>query len=133
MDSIFIWSLLVIGSPILFYVLWIKGYLVISTKRANLFVGSMRGKSRCKIKFSSCSGVVKKVLIFSEISSYTFTFDNKITKGNVSIEILNKCKELKLELKPSVPTGILLVEEKERYYLVLKFDKADGEYELTWR
>ncbi|MEM1485564.1 hypothetical protein V6615_11895 [Oscillospiraceae bacterium PP1C4] len=132
MDNIFVWLLLAIGLPILFYILWIKGYLVVNTKRAILFVGSLRKKSRCKIRFLSCSGVAKKVLNFSEVRSYTFNLDSKITKGNVSIEILNKHKDIKLELKPSVTTGTLFVEEKEMYYLIFKFDKADGEYELTW-
>lgn len=132
MGNIFTGVLLVVGMPILFYLLWIKGYLVINTKRAMLFVGSIRGKDRCKIRFSACSGVVKRVLNFSEMRKYTFNFHGEITKGDVSIEILNREKEVKLQLSPSAPTGTLLPEEKERYYLVMKFQRADGEYELTW-
>lgn len=132
MKDIYIWLLLIIGLPILCYLLWINGYMVLNKKRAVLFTGSILGKNRCKVRFSSCNGFVKKIIKFSDSRSYQFNFSNHITKGNVSIEILNKNKEIILNLSPSVPTGILDVNKKEKYYLVLKFDKADGEYKLTW-
>lgn len=132
MKNIYIWSVLIIGLPIIFYLLWINGYMVLNTKRAVLFVGSARGDHRCKINFISCSGSVKKVIKFNESRSYIFHFKNIITRGTVSVELLNKNKEVKLKLNPSIPTGVLIVDRKERYYLVLRFDKADGEYELTW-
>ncbi len=32
---------------VLFYFLWVNGYMVLNAKRAVLFVGSLRGKNRC--------------------------------------------------------------------------------------
>lgn len=132
MKDIYIWLLFIIGLPVLCYILWVNGYMVLNKKRAVLFSGSILGKSRCKVRFLSCNGFVKKVMKFSDSRSYQFDLNNHIAKGDVSIEILNKNKEIILKLTPSNHTGILDVNKKERYYLVLKFDKADGEYELTW-
>lgn len=132
MKDIYIWLIIVIGLPILFYLLWINGYLVLNKKRAVLFSGSILGKNRCKVRFSSCNGLVKKVIKFRDSRSYQFDFNNSITKGNVSIEILNKNKEIVLELNSSISSGVLIVNTKERYYLVLRFNKADGEFEMTW-
>lgn len=54
--------LFVILSIILFYILWINGYLIKSKKTALLFIGSFKRKNGCKIKLKSCKGYIKKVI-----------------------------------------------------------------------
>ena len=117
---------------VLFYLLWINGYIVLNMKQAVLFIGSIRVKNKCKITFSSCSGYVKIVIKFKENRTYFFDLNCDVSKGDVSIVIENKNRETLLNLTPLTKTGSLTVDKKNRYYLILKFEKADGQYELKW-
>ena len=55
--------------------------------------------------------------------------DGDVSKGSIHVIIENKNKETILDLTPEIKTGMLTVDEKCRYYLMLKFEKADGVYE----
>lgn len=107
MSEFMILAIVFISMLVLFYFLWVNGYMILNAKRALLFVGSLRGKNKCEVSFSSCSGYVKKVIKF-------------------------KNKETILDLTPEIKTGMLTVDEKCRYYLMLKFEKADGKIKLQW-
>ena len=117
---------------LLFYLLWINGYLINSRKTAILFVGSFRRKNRCKIKFKSCNGYIKKVLKLRESRNYKFTLNSNITKGDVTAEIQDVNKKILLQLDKNNPETAINLEKNHRYYLVLRFVKADGELDLTW-
>ena len=121
-----------ISMLVLFYFLWVNGYMILNAKRALLFVGSLRGKNKCEVSFSSCSGYVKKVIKFNESREYTFKLDGDISKGSIHVIVENKNKETILDLTPEIKTGMLTVDEKCRYYLMLKFEKADGKIKLQW-
>lgn len=60
---------------LLFYILWVSGYLIINQKRALLYF-DRRGKdsSSRKITFSSCTGYTKRVLNLSKIIRISFLF-----------------------------------------------------------
>lgn len=131
MDRFSIW-LPVIAVVLVFYALWCSGYLVVNRKRAVLFVGSLPGKSRCGAKFSSCTGYMKRVIRFKESRSYEFDFQSTVTKGFVAVEVQDRNKEIILQLNKNVPKGTVAVSEKQRYYLVFRFENADGAYELRW-
>ena len=132
MDKFIILASVFIVTPVLFYLLWINGYMIMNMKQAVLFTGSLRGKNNCEITFSSCSGYVKKVIKFKECRRYAFYLSCNVSKGNISVAIENKNKETLLTLTPATRTGSLTIDEKSRYYLVLKFEKADGQYKLEW-
>ncbi|CRZ34023.1 hypothetical protein DFR55_10811 [Herbinix hemicellulosilytica] len=117
---------------ILLYLLWINGYLIISRKTAVLFVGLLRKKGRCKVKFKSCNGNVKRVIKINESKNYIFNLNTNISKGNVTAEIKDKNKRSLLQLDKSNQNATLNLNENERYYLILSFENADGELELTW-
>ena len=55
-------AIVFISMLVLFYFLWVNGYMILNAKRALLFVGSLRWKNKCEVFFSSCSGYVKKVI-----------------------------------------------------------------------
>ena len=56
MKGILISGILCLSLGILFYILWINGYMVVNMKRAILMVGSMgRSNNKCRANFLSCS------------------------------------------------------------------------------
>lgn len=118
---------------LLFYVLWINGYLIKSRKTSILFVGSLRPRNRCKFKFTDCNGYIKKVIKIRESRNYKFTLNSNITNGYVAAEIQDVSKRVLLQLDKDNPESAAELEKNHRYYLVLKFTKAEGELELTWK
>lgn len=133
MIYIFIWaSLFILISIILFYVLWINGYLIISRKASALFIGSFRPPKRYKIRFVSCNGYIKKVIKVKESRNYIFSFNSNVTKGAVAAEIQDGNKRILLQLDKDNPESDIGLEKNYRYYLVFRFTKADGEIDLAW-
>ena len=132
MSEFMILVIVFISILVLFYFLWVNGYMILNAKRALLFVGSLRGKNKCEVSFSSYSGYVKKVIKFNESREYTFKLDGDVSKGSIHVIVENKNKDTILDLTPEIKTGMLTVDEKCRYYLMLKFEKADGKIKLQW-
>ena len=87
-------AIVFISMLVLFYFLWVNGYMILNAKRALLFVGSLRGKNKCEVSFSSCSGYVKKVIKFNESREYTFKLDGDISKGSIHVIVENENKEI---------------------------------------
>ena len=123
-----------IGLCMLFYVLYNRGYLPVKSMSAIYFVGSMGvGNNRCCASFRSANGQIKRVLRFKEGRPYAFDFKGKISKGSVCACILDSNQIVELELDDSCPGGIINAEKGKRYYLVIRFQNAEGEYTLTWK
>jgi len=116
----------------LFYVLWINGYLIKSRKTSLLFVGSLRPQNKCKLKFIDCNGYIKKVVKIRESRNYKFTFNSNITDGYVTAELQDVNRRILLQLDKDNPESAVKLEKNYRYYLVLRFVKAGGEFDLTW-
>lgn len=132
MTYVFILLAITIAFVILFYTLWIKGYLIIKRKTAKKFIGSVKFRRRLNIKFTSCNGYIKKVLKIKESRNYLFSFESIIEKGNVTVEILDRSKEKILQLDRSNLEKDIFLDKNSRYYLVLRFENADGELDLSW-
>lgn len=132
MIFVYIWVSLSIVSILFFYILWINGYMIKSRKTSILFVGSFRQKKGCKIKFQSCNGYIKKVIKIRKSHSYEFTFNSNITNGYVMAEIQDLSKKILLQLDKNNPESSVNLDKKYRYYLLLRFENADGEIEITW-
>lgn len=111
------------------YILYINGYLVIQSKRAIMFVGSGRGK---KARFSGCTGYIKRVVKFEENREYYFSLSTELSKGEVSVELLDRNGKSVLPLDCSKGTGYIMAEARRRYDLVIRFQSASGKYELDW-
>ena len=118
---------LIIG--IVFYLLYINGFLAIQSKRAILYVGSLKGNSA---RFSSCTGYSKRVIRFRDSRAYFVVFDSDLTKGDVLVEILNSAKQTVVCLNCNTPNGRINVEKGKRYYLLIHFQSATGRYTLSW-
>lgn len=132
MNDFLKYVMLCVGLVFLFYALWINGYITLQSKFARLFVGSLGYKNKSKATFSSCSGYTKRVIKFRDSRSYEVCFNSYITKGIVTAEIQNRNKEIILQLDQHISQGYITTDSKERYYLIFRFEKADGHYEFTW-
>ena len=113
---------------VLSYFLYINGYMVVTSKRAFMFLGSKRGK---KAMFSSCTGYIKRVVKFKESKIYHVDFNVELEKGEVTLELLDVKKQLMLSLNGSEISKIE-VKNGQRYYMVLRFKAATGSYEVSW-
>ena len=51
MSEFMILAIVFISMLVLFYFLWVNGYMILNAKRALLFVGSLRGKNKCEVSF----------------------------------------------------------------------------------
>lgn len=117
---------------ILLYVLYIYGYLVINAKRAVMFVGSIRGDESCKGSFTSCDGYMRRVMRFEGNKTYRFKLNAELSKGALSVMVLDSHNQKLLEVSDSNATDSIDVYKGERYYLVFRFQSASGKYELSW-
>lgn len=129
MDKIITPIILLIIMGIGFYFLYINGYLVTNAKRAVMYIGSLGGR---KANFTSCTGYTKRVIKFKESGSVHFNLDLEISKGDVTMELLDTTKQCILRLSNSQPSAIIHIDTKKRYFLVFRFKSASGRYLLTW-
>jgi hypothetical protein len=67
-----------------------------------------------------------------ESRNYKFTFNSNITNGYVTAEIQDANKRILLQLDKDNPESAIKLENNYRYYLVLRFAKAEGEFDLAW-
>ena len=127
-------GILLIGLGVLFYVLYDRGYMPVKSMSAIHFIGSMgAGTNKASAAFGSATGQITRVLRFKESKPFEFTFKGKITKGSVQACVLESNKIPDLVLDNDCPSGIVHAVKGWRYYLVIRFQNATGEYTLTWK
>ena len=124
--------LILVMLPIIFYVLYSNGYMVLGKKTAKIFVGKNRGTNAYWSQFGECDGELKKVARFRNSKEYKFHLDVGLAEGTVSVELLDKDKNVIMKLTPENPEASFAVDKKQRYYMVYKFEHATGSYEMTW-
>ena len=110
-----------------FVFLYNQGYMVSKSYSAVMFVGSSKGNSA---KFTSCNGYIKRIVRFKTDGMYTFLLDAELTKGDMSVELLDAAREKIMQLKCANPSASIAVEKKKKYYLVIRFHAATGRYAL---
>ena len=110
------------------YLLYINGYMVMSRKRALTFIGSQRGK---KASFTACNGYIRRVFKVKESRKYVFSLDLQLSKGEMQVELLDG-KDVIIHLDADKPTEYAEITADKRYYLVFRFAKATGKYELKY-
>ena len=124
--------LVVLG--VLLYVLYERGYLPVKSMSSIHFIGNMgAGTNKASAAFGSATGQIRRVLRFKESKSYEFTFKGKISKGTVQAYVLESNKIPELVLDNDCPSGIIHAVKGQRYYLVIRFQNASGEYTLLWK
>ena len=127
-------GIILVGLGVLLYVLYDRGYLPVKSMSAIHFIGNMgAGTNRASASFGSASGQVMRVLRFKENKPYEFTFNGKISKGTVEACVLESNKIPELVLDNECPSGTIHAVKGQRYYLVIRFQNASGEYTLTWK
>ena len=129
MDKIIPLGLLCLFMGVGMYLLYLSGWMVLSSKSAVTFVGSRGGKAA---SFSGCSGSVRRIVRFSEDRVYTFTLDCALTKGSMTIMLLDPDKKEVLRLSGDQSNMAVALERKKRYTLVVRFEAATGRYGLRW-
>ena len=127
-------GIFLIGFGVLLYVLYNQGYLPLKSMSAIHFIGNMgAGTNNASAAFGSATGQIRRVLRFKESKSYEFTFKGKISKGTVQAYVLESNKIPELVLDNECPAGTMHAVKGQRYYLVIRFQNATGEYTLTWK
>ena len=119
--------LFIIG--ILFYLLYVNGFLAIQSKRAIVYIGSLKGN---RAKFVSCTGYTKRIIKFEESKTYRMVLNAELSAGKLSVEILDAEKNTLFSLNKDMQNGAIYAEKGKRYYLVVCFKSATGNYSLKW-
>ena len=114
---------------IVMYLLYINGWMVLSSKSAVTFFGSNRGKSA---SFSGCSGSIKRIIRFSEDREYQFFLDAALAKGSMNVSLLGPDKKELLRLTDRVTEAAAHLQKGKRYALILYFQSSTGSYALRW-
>ena len=114
---------------VLFYVLYVNGWLIVNAKRAVMYVGSLRGR---KAVFTSCTGYIKRVVKFRSGGTRHLALDVQLSQGELSVELLDSAKRTVARLDSGSPGADVSVERGRRYYLVVRFQSATGRYTLSW-
>ena len=122
--SLIILTVVMLG---VFIFLYSQGYMVFKSISAVAFIGSTRGNSA---RFTSCSGYMKRVIKFKADGTYTFVLDTELSKGDMSVELLDFTKQKIMQLNCSKRSDSITVEKKKKYYLVINFRSATGKYTL---
>ena len=68
---------------------------------------------------------------FKESKVYNIDFKLELEKGEVVLELLDAKKQVILSLNKSECSKIK-VESRQRYYMVIRFKSATGNYEVIW-
>ena len=109
------------------YFLYRNGYLILSSKTSKKFIGSNNGK---KATFSLCNGYMKRVIRFNETTTYQFQLTTELEKGAVHLELLD-CNKQKILHLCNNESSTISVDKRKRYYLIIRFISATGNYTLT--
>ena len=112
----------------IFVFLYNQGFMISKAISAVAFVGSAKGNSA---KVTSCTGYIKRVIRFKADGTYTFALDAELSKGDMSVEILDSTKQKIMQLNCSNQEASITVEKNRKYYLLINFKSATGRYVIV--
>lgn len=101
--------------------------MVVKSTSAVSFIGSSRGN---RASFTSCSGYMKRIVRFKADGRYTFILDADLSKGDMSVELLDSDKHKIMLLNCANPRASIAVEKRKKYHLIIHFKSASGRYSL---
>ncbi len=111
----------------LFVFLYNQGLMIIKSYSAVIFIGSAKGTGA---RFSACNGYLKRIIRFKEEGKHTFTLDAELSKGDLSVELLDSSKKRIMKLDCMNNGASVSVEKNKKYYLVVNFISATGRYSI---
>lgn len=101
---------------------------LVQRKTALLYVSSLSGN---RARFIRCNGEVRRTAAVRKDGLHTFTLDTKLTKGMLSVTLLDSEKQPILTLTSEHRSETATVCKDKRYFLLFTFAHASGSYELT--
>ena len=128
MEKAVLLVVLAVSMLAVFIFLYNQGYMISKSIRAVTFVGSAKGN---RAKFSSCSGHIKRVIKFREDGKYTFVLDAELSKGDMSVELMDSSRQTIMLLDRLNRSASVPVKKQKKYCLVIRFNSATGRYALT--
>lgn len=114
---------------LLLSLLWDRGLLTFSIKRA-LFFAASRGKARYSVQVSACTGYVKRGLRLDGEVPYRFWLEDGSVKGELRVEVRSGDSFLLLDAQR--PAGILIPGPRGWCSLTFRFRSAEGGTALSW-
>ena len=115
--------------------LWELGWLALTSKRALVFVGKVYGKGPIRLKMKSATGFVRRKIPLQQ-GSHTFILESALTAGTVTATLRDGKTKREWQLTAQFPSVTFSVENGgfgKSCLLTLRFQKADGEAELSWQ
>lgn len=111
------------------YIMWQRGLMVISAKRAVAFIGHRR-KNSWGASVTACTGYTKRTLRLENGKKYRLTFDCTLTGGEIKV-ILSQGKTPLLAFDKDI-TKHNLTADGSLYTITTAFESASGDYKLQW-
>ena len=122
-----LFPILIVALLAVLWFLYAQGHAVIQSKRAVLYLERRRGR---EAKFSSCTGFTRRVLPLEEKRAYHVRLDCSLSSGDLSVEIQDRQKRPVVSLSCLSPIATFTA-EKQRYWLVVRYEGASGNYSLS--
>lgn len=117
-------------------VLYQNGWGILSCKMAQSYIEAPRigkNKNRIRVHFTRCNGTTRRVIRLPASQTVRFTLDAVLTRGALSVELLDRQGQSLAVLDGEHPTATLETDPEIRYRVVTRFEHADGSYTLTWQ
>ena len=123
----------VVAVLVFVWIFYENGYLSIQSKRALFFKGRLYMAGRKgKAEVKGCTGCEKGILKVKEDGQIEFEFSSDVSLGRVWTEILDKDKNEIIRLEGTYDRKTFFAEGGKKFFVVVRFEKADGKYELKW-
>ena len=111
------------------FVLWQKGRLTISAKRAVAFIGH-RGVGFWGASVTACTGYTKRSMRLEPGREYIFTLDYLLDNGSITVELT--CDKQPVAVFDRANTTATVTGQAGLYVITTHFQSASGVYELKW-
>ena len=111
------------------YIMWQRGLMVLSVKRAVAFIGHRR-KNSWGASVTACTGYTKRTLRLENGKKYRLTFGCTLTGGEIKV-IISQGKTPLLAFDKD-RTKHNLTADGSLYTITTAFESASGDYKLQW-
>lgn len=126
--------IIVIAVLVFVWVMYEMGYISVQSKRALFFSGRLcTANKKGSASVKGCSGCEKGILKVKEEVNIEFEFLSEISKGRIWAEVFDKDKNELIHLEGMDDRKTFYAESGKKYYVVVRFEKADGKYEIKWK
>lgn len=121
--------LIATAMAVISYIMWQRGLMVLSAKRAIGFIGHRR-KNSWGASVTACTGYTKRTLRLTRGKKYRLTFDCTLTDGDIKV-IISQGKTPLLAFDKD-RTKRNLTADGGLYTITTAFESASGDYKLSW-